>query len=411
MASSGSGAPFLTYEVLASAYITAAMSGDESSGPDFTEVVAAARAADGLHHPLVILAANWKAWLHPRGKDGRWLEKLSMVDIFSSSKSRLNDPKAIKRRAKIMDLTERGARVAYYSPTGQSLRPDPDAGFPDVIPADEIYTKVAKAQKPVARLDFDKTVSELGELVSDWSDEETTLTRHKLLRERMDYLVDKLVSVERPEARQAYEPQFAQTPELTDGILDEAAKHQPEVEADMREYAERYGLEMSGLEYQIKGRQSLMRKIDDVATWPDEEVTPEEAAASISDALRYTMIADASNFKDSYGRVIAAFTQDGWTSRVTDFFERQASSNSEVYVGVNATLTAPDGYTIELQFHTPESFETKMNGNHTDYELYRRAGTPDDLKEALAIRMRDRTQGVPLPEGYTSEEEEGGDNS
>ena len=154
MDSADSGAPFLSaVEVLASAYIAAAQSGAESSGPDYSDVILAARAAGQLQHPLVLLASNWKAWLHPRGKDGRFIETFALVNIFANPEDSLSDHSAPRMRARITKLTEEHAEVRYFNPSGEEVPADPDKGFPELIPANQIRTKVSLAPHAIARLD------------------------------------------------------------------------------------------------------------------------------------------------------------------------------------------------------------------------------------------------------------------
>lgn len=386
-------------------YIAAAMAGDETSGPSYAEVVASARASGALEHRSVLLAGLWKEWLHPRGRGGQWIEKLSWVDIFADPNDRTNDPTAVRRRAKIMQLSEQGATVRYFDARNRPVDPDPDKGFPGMIPAGEIHNKVAKAPKAVARLDRDEVIAELGEIVADWSDSAAPAadTRRALLRERRDHLVDMLVSAGAAgtsRAQSAYVPTSPETAELADKILEDARAVQPLIQQTMQMYADRYGLTMAGLEYQIKGRDSLMRKIDDAANWNGEETDLKTAASRISDALRYTMITYEGNFKDSWERVIAGFTSDGWSARAVDFFAAHVAEGDASYLGVNVRLTSPDGVRMELQFHTQESFRVKVEENHMDYELWRRPATEEALKNALILRMSERIDGVPMPAGY-----------
>lgn len=104
--------------------------------------------------PDVLLAAKWQEWLHPRGLDGRFIEKLSMVDVFAQSggKRMLSDPKANRRRARIKNLFPEGAEVDYYDPQGKPVPADAKAGYPKIIPLNQISKRVAAAPKAKARL-------------------------------------------------------------------------------------------------------------------------------------------------------------------------------------------------------------------------------------------------------------------
>jgi len=131
----------------------------------FRHLVAAARALEMLVDESMLAAARWQDWLHPRGKDGRFIEVSSLVNIFADGNDLLTDKTAVRRRAKIRELRPEGAYVVYQGPDGKVIEPDPSAGFPDLIPAAELGDKVSSAPKAVAHLnkglsaqeEYDKT--------------------------------------------------------------------------------------------------------------------------------------------------------------------------------------------------------------------------------------------------------------
>ena len=158
MVSVGSGAPFLNLQASANAYVAAAMAGDEGSGPDYFALIAAARATGALDIPALVAARQWRAWLHPRGKDGRFIETFSKVNIFADARDAVSDRRAPKRRAKITRLTESGAHVTYYGKNGKEVPADPENGYPAEIPAKDIHDKIVLAPREIARLDTDSTL-------------------------------------------------------------------------------------------------------------------------------------------------------------------------------------------------------------------------------------------------------------
>lgn len=117
-----------------------------------TDVVRQARVQGTLDHPAIVAAVNWREWLHPRGKDGRFIEKFSWVNVFADPKEPVKSPTAKKRRGRITKLTPEGARVAYVGENGKSIPPSPAEGFPVVVPAAEIHDKIMLAPTAVARL-------------------------------------------------------------------------------------------------------------------------------------------------------------------------------------------------------------------------------------------------------------------
>jgi hypothetical protein len=83
-----------------------------------------------MQDPYVLTAAKWQDWLHPRGKDGRFIEKGKFVNIFADPNALLTDRTADRRRAKIDELRPEGAIVSYQDIHGNPLDPDPAAGYP-----------------------------------------------------------------------------------------------------------------------------------------------------------------------------------------------------------------------------------------------------------------------------------------
>ena len=125
----------------------------------FRALIAAARGFGMMSDPAVLAAGKWQDWLHPRGKDGRFIEKDAFVNIFADEHALLSDRGANRRRAKINTLRPEGAHVTYYdmlnpNPDGslKKLPADPAAGYPETIPVEQLSTKVAMAPKAVAQL-------------------------------------------------------------------------------------------------------------------------------------------------------------------------------------------------------------------------------------------------------------------
>lgn len=116
--------------------------------------MAAARWLNLLDDPTVLTAARWQDWLHPRGMDGRFIEKFSMVDVFGTpgGERTLADPKANRRRARITDLFPEGATVEYFDNQGNPMPADSGNGYPSYIKSEDIHKKISSAPDSKARL-------------------------------------------------------------------------------------------------------------------------------------------------------------------------------------------------------------------------------------------------------------------
>ena len=71
------------------------------------------------------------------------------------------------------------------------------------------------------------------------------------------------------------------------------------------------------------------------------------------------------------------------------------------YQGVNVHLVSPSGVRVELQFHTPQSFEIKQ-ASHEVYEIRRSpSSTPEQVAEATRRSLEYNAQ-VVVPKGAES---------
>lgn len=136
-----------------------------------------------------------------------------------------------------------------------------------------------------------------------------------------------------------------------------------EVTPQVIELAETLGGEMDGLQYRIKTEDSLARKIADEAK--GKEGLFEMKSREMSDIVRYTMKFDSEKYVDGVEGALNALESRGMAVRVKNFW-----LPNQPYRGINVAVTAQNGETFELQFHTPESLETKHK-THPIYSQYR----------------------------------------
>lgn len=82
---------------------------------------------------LVAAVRFFQSWKHPRGRDGKFIERGGLIDVQMPGRK--------KRRAKIVKLTEDGPRVEYK-----------DTGEFQTIPLSDVAKTVTKVQDAKARL-------------------------------------------------------------------------------------------------------------------------------------------------------------------------------------------------------------------------------------------------------------------
>ncbi len=154
------------------------------------------------------------------------------------------------------------------------------------------------------------------------------------------------------------------------------------------------GARSQGLEFALKSEDSLKRKIaTDLADFPG--LTPEDAAARIRDAVRYTMEIPDGGYVNGIEHAVADLRAQGFEP-VTF---KPTWDVPDSYKGVNSTWFDPrTGQVFELQFHTPESFAAKM-ATHPVYEAMRVPGVSPAELDHLQAQQAETFRVVPVPDG------------
>jgi hypothetical protein len=140
---------------------------------------------------------------------------------------------------------------------------------------------------------------------------------------------------------------------------------EPQLTDDMIEIADANFGTMKGLQHRLKSEKSLARKIS--ADSQEYGGDMAQATQNVSDGLRYTISFDEENYATGVMSTISALQEKGYQlSRIKNFWQK-----GDAYQGINAKILHPNGFEVELQFHTPESFEVKDAKSHNIYEMYR----------------------------------------
>jgi hypothetical protein len=151
-------------------------------------------------------------------------------------------------------------------------------------------------------------------------------------------------------------------------VYEKASHAEPAATRAMHELADKHGTKLEGLDNRLKSVESLTRKIaDDGKKEYAKTGGVARAAREISDAVRYTMVADIKDYAAQARAVTEDLRSRGFEVRVKNYW--QEGSN---YKGINVALIDHSGQKIELQFHTAESLSMKESTNHPIYEEYRK---------------------------------------
>jgi hypothetical protein len=128
-----------------------------------------------------------------------------------------------------------------------------------------------------------------------------------------------------------------------------------------------------------------------IALEPDKPAA--ELAASIHDAVRYTLLFDGSSYTDSVLRTIGRLRESGHEMAGVKLGWQGAE-----YKGINTRWREPtSGLLFEVQFHTPESWDAKQQ-THDAYVKIGTPGTPPGEREELRAYQMQITASVKVPD-------------
>ncbi len=177
---------------------------------------------------------------------------------------------------------------------------------------------------------------------------------------------------------------------LAEELIQTAVQVEPEITAVLVSL-ESENARLVGLEHRIKSKESLSRKI--LADAHDMEVSLEEAAGTIGDVLRYTLCIDEELYIPTVENALKTLEENHIS--VIKFKNRWGG---EGYKGINTNLKTENGLILELQLHTPASFEAKEL-EHANYEIARSETSTEEEKKAAEAFAKEIYAKVPVPEG------------
>ncbi|MBB6589327.1 Type III effector protein (Skwp 4) [Ralstonia solanacearum] len=150
----------------------------------------------------------------------------------------------------------------------------------------------------------------------------------------------------------------------------------------------------------LKSEPSLFDKL--CKLMQKERLTPDEAAAGVHDALRYSIVQPLETFAQGYTDILGRLDIHGVTRvRVRNSFVKPHAA----FKGINVGLMGrdADGKTVrlEIQFHTPQTFDLKERF-HDDYKRAQSlslAGASYEQQKTLLAKARDGFDATSMPAG------------
>jgi len=182
--------------------------------------------------------------------------------------------------------------------------------------------------------------------------------------------------------------------ETIEKLYEKIIENEPKVTKEIIEISEKTKTNLKGLEYRIKTKESLFRKIEKEYLEEKGMVDKTTIFNNTKDVLRYTFILPEESFLDDYKKINELVSsKDYKVIKVGNTWEDGA-----VYKGINTAVEKGD-LKIEIQYHTLESFELKNGVLHSLYEEYRDVRTEEPRKEELKEKMIDLSSKIKNPEG------------
>lgn len=153
---------------------------------------------------------------------------------------------------------------------------------------------------------------------------------------------------------------------------------------------------LTGLEYRLKGDDSMYRKVaDDLRDYAPGQAAVEDVVGSMKDSIRYTYVVPDATYTPTVSGILRDLQAEG----LVPYGPLKNTWGSDGYVGINSTWFDPvSNRVIEVQMHTDASFDAKM-AVHESYETARLPGVDPELKTQLEAEMAETFAAVPRPDG------------
>jgi hypothetical protein len=182
--------------------------------------------------------------------------------------------------------------------------------------------------------------------------------------------------------------------ETADRTLARLRAVEPDISATMKALeAQLPGAALGGFENRLKTTDRFKERL---AEWTEERPNrpPEVTAARIYDGVRYTFVLQPDQYAQGVRDACAKFADAGYEPR-----RIWNAWSQDQYRGINTRWRSPgSGPLVEVQFHTPQSFEAKQR-THDAYEKLMDPRTPTAEKERLERYQREVSATVEIPPG------------
>ncbi|MGI5188950.1 hypothetical protein ACQEVI_12495 [Promicromonospora sp. CA-289599] len=178
-----------------------------------------------------------------------------------------------------------------------------------------------------------------------------------------------------------------------DEYLATSRQIEPRITQDMQDLAaEHPGARLEGLDYRLKSEDSFYRKLA-TAIGTNPLLSADDQLARMKDSVRFTFLVEPGDYVRSTQAIIDDLSERGYEP----FGKLKNTWDQPGYQGINSNWVDQSGRIIEVQFHTPDSFDAKMAA-HSLYEEQRVPGVAPERRAQLEILQDEIFDAVPRPE-------------
>ena len=182
--------------------------------------------------------------------------------------------------------------------------------------------------------------------------------------------------------------------EEIENLYKDLVKQEPLITNDIKRIIGESDGHLEGLEFRIKTKDSLFRKIEKEFLERNGAVSKTEIFNDMKDILRYTTILDFETFTEEYNKIKELILKENYNIiKIGNTWQ-----DGSVYKGIN-TVIEKNGVKIEMQYHTKESFELKNGILHKLYEEYRDIKTNEKRRKELKKEMEKLSLKIRNPRG------------
>ena len=182
--------------------------------------------------------------------------------------------------------------------------------------------------------------------------------------------------------------------EEIENLYKDLVKQEPLITNDIKRIIGESDGHLEGLEFRLKSKESLFRKIEKDYVDSEGEISRIEIFKKMNDIIRYTTILDFDNFTEDYNRIKDLILKENYNIiKIGNTWK-----DGNVYKGIN-TVIEKNNIKIEMQYHTRESFKLKNGILHKLYEEYRDINTSEKRKKELQKQMKKLSLDIKNPKG------------